>query len=491
MKPAGIKPALWIPIFLALLGPASTGCRAEAGPPGGTDPARQMEERFTQVSSKVGPAVVSISTEVVERMRIGRQPFGGGSPFSGFNGDELFERFFDDFFGGVPQEEKEFRQRGLGTGVLIDPKGYVLTNEHVVHGAGKLTVTLPDGRKFDGKVKGTDVRSDLAVVQIDAKNLPSAELGDSDQVKSGQWAIAIGNPFGFAVGGTEPTLTVGVISALHRSIRIDRAVRDYSNLIQTDAAINPGNSGGPLANLDGQVIGINTAIFSTTGGYQGIGFAIPINTAKGILSDLIEGKKVLYGWLGVNAQDVTQELAEAFKLPSSEGVIVARVLPDSPAEKAGIQDGDVILSINDQPIKNSREVVAKVSRSKVGEKAALVILREGKEIRLTVEIGERPGETEEGEIAGEGSWRGAKVGPLTPEMAQRFELPEEEGVVVLEVEPGSLAAGAGLRPGDLILEINRKPVRSVRDFSQAAAQVRGDALVKTMRGFLVIRADAG
>ncbi len=447
------------------------------------NPAKQLEGAFIEVAGRVGPAVVSISTEVTEKGRARRYSFGGGSPF-GFE-DDIFDRFFQDFFGEMPQQE--FRQRGLGTGVIIDEEGYILTNEHVIHGADKVTVTLPDGRELKAQVKGTDIRSDLAVLKIEAKSLPAAELGDSDTVKIGQWAIAIGNPFGFAVGGSEPTVTVGVVSALNRSLRLGRSERDYSNLIQTDAAINPGNSGGPLVNLEGQVIGINVAIFSTTGGYQGVGFAIPSNTAKAILGDLIQGKKILYGWLGINVQDVTDELAKHFGLESKEGVIIAQVLPGSPAEEAGLKDGDVITHYEGGPLKDVRELLKRVSKSRVGKKVTLGIVREGRSMSVQVAVGERPEALEAWEQRGEETWRGLEVSAITPELAQRYRLESSRGVVVTHVEPNSAADEAGLRVGDLILEINRRPVGSVDDFNTLSKSAKGDVLVKTTRGYAVLR----
>ena len=446
-------------------------------------PAQQLQTHFVDVANRVGPAVVSISTEMTERVPVRRKHFGR-PPLRGR--DDTFDRFFRDFFGEMP--EREFKQKGLGTGVIIDEEGYVLTNEHVVHGADRLTVTLPDGREFVGTIKGTDVRSDLAVIKIDATGLPAAQLGNSDDVQIGQWAIAIGNPFGWAVGGSEPTLTVGVISAINRSIRLGGASRDYSDLIQTDAAINPGNSGGPLVNLNGEVIGINVAIFSTTGGYQGIGFSIPVNTVKFILGDLIEGKRILYGWLGVSVQDVTLELQEHFKLRSQEGVIVARVLADSPAQEGGLKDGDVLVALNGKPLKNVREMLKKVARTKVGSQIKLTVIRDGRQERLSVKIGERPENLESWEARAEGVWRGLEVSRLTPELARRYRIRGREGVVVTHVEPGSSADRAGIRHGDFIFEINRRPVTSVDDFAKAASSIKGDALIKTGRGYAVLKA---
>ncbi len=442
--------------------------------------AQQVEAQFVEVGRRVGPAVVSISTEITEHVRVRRR-----TPVPEFEGD-IFDRFFQDFFGDLP--DRELKKRGLGTGVIIDPEGYILTNEHVIHGADKVTVTLPDGRELKGEIKGADVRSDLAVVKVQAKNLPVAELGDSDQVKIGQWAIAIGNPFGWAVGGTESTLTVGVVSALNRSIRVDRSAdRDYSNLIQTDAAINPGNSGGPLVSIAGQVIGINVAIFSTTGGYQGVGFAIPSNAAKAVLGDLIQGKKVLYGWLGVNVQDVNEELAKYFGLESKEGIIVAKVLPGSPGEKGGLKEGDVIRTFEGERLKDVRELLKRVARTKVGKKVALGIVRDKRSANVTVEIGERPGELASWAAKAEGTWRGLEVSSVTPQLAEQYQLEDAHGVVVTHVEPGSPAEDAGLMIGDLIRELNRQPVTSLEDFKKISRLAKGDALVRTLRGYAVMR----
>jgi len=286
--------------------------------------AHDLEKSTIDVAEEVGKAVVSISTEKTEKIggpRVRKYqfgfPFGGENPFE----DDLFDRFFDDFFGGF---DREYKQQGLGSGVIIDKEGYILTNEHVVGDADKLTVTLSDGREFKAEIKGTDQRSDLAIIKIDARDLPFAELGDSSNVKIGQWVLAIGNPFAFALENPEPTVTMGVISALHRSLgRGLGRNRDYSDLIQTDAAINPGNSGGPLVNLSGQVIGINVAIFSTSGGYQGVGFAIPINTARKIVSRLIEGKKILYGQVRKYLGPVFHELARHKGCTIVQGNMVA------------------------------------------------------------------------------------------------------------------------------------------------------------------------
>ena len=348
----------WLPRAAAAPRPPASGAQGTA---------EQLQQAFGESAAKVWPAVVSISTEYTER-------FNYRAPYPQFQQDEFYGRFFRDFFGETP--DRELKRFGLGSGVIIDARGYVLTNEHVVAEADKITVTLPDGREFKGEVKGTDPRSDLAVVKIDGQDLPWAKLGDSSNVKIGHWAIAIGNPFGYVVHSAEPTVTVGVVSALHRALpRTSQRDRDYSNLIQTDAAINPGNSGGPLVNIDGEIIGINVAIFSMSGGYMGIGFAIPANKAQEVMGALIEGKKVMYGWLGIQIQDITPDVAEYYNLSNRDGVLVFQVLADSPAQAGGMKDGDIITAIEGQVVKNSRELVERVGRAKVGSQLPVTVLR--------------------------------------------------------------------------------------------------------------------
>ena len=479
----GVSALLLAPRVQAAPLPASGERRGQAGKPSsGQGAEAQLQNAFVAAAARVGAAVVSISTERTEHIAY-RQ-------FAPMGQDELYNRFFRDFFGEMP--DRELKREGLGSGVIIDARGFILTNEHVVGDADKITITLADGREFKGEVKGTDPRADLAVVKIDGKDLPYASLGDSSAMKIGQWAIAIGNPFGYIVHSPEPTVTVGVISALHRSLpRTNQRDRDYSDLIQTDAAINPGNSGGPLVNLDGEVIGINVAIFSTSGGYQGMGFAIAANKAREIVGDLIEGKKVLYGWLGIQIQDITQDVAEYYSLTSREGVLVYQVLPESPAQKGGMKDGDIITAIEGQPVRNARELVERIGRTKVGTQVTVAILREKKPASLRVTVGERP--SEEQMAAGPRvnpaqKWRGLQVAPITPEVARRFQFTESmAGVVVIDVATGSPADESGLRVGDVINEINRQPIRSWDDYAAATAQVRGNVLVRTNRGYIVLK----
>jgi len=451
----------------------------------------RMEDAVINVANTVGKAVVSISTEHIAKVKGGRgfyfsQPFGG----SPFGDEEYLRRFFDDFFGQMP--DREYKQMGLGSGVIIDPEGYILTNEHVINEADKITVTLADGREFKGEIKGRDARSDLAVIKINARNLPAATLGDSDSLKIGQWVVAIGNPFGFALQNPEPTVTAGVISALHRALgRVMPRGKDYNDLIQTDAAINPGNSGGALVNLKGEVVGINVAIFSTSGGYQGVGFAIPINNAKRIISKLIEGKKILYGWLGVTVQDLNENLAKYFGLADKNGVLVANVLERGPAKKAGMKDSDVIKQFDNKPINNVRELLNAVAKTEIGHKVKIVAVREKKELTLEIEIAERPEDIEETPIqTGEpktNNWRGLRVEDLTPENIQRFNIEEKKRVVVVNIEPNSPADEAGLIPGEVILEINKQPIKNSSDYEKATLGTKGDCLIRTTRGYFIIK----
>lgn len=450
----------------------------------------RIEDAVINVANTTGKAVVSISTEHITKIRGGRRfyfnyPFGE----SPFGEDGSFRRFFEDFFGELP--EREYKQMGLGSGVIIDPEGYILTNEHVVNDADKITVTLSDGREFKGEIKGKDSRSDLAIIKINARNLPLATLGNSDNLKIGQWVVAIGNPFGFALQNPEPTVTAGVISALHRSLgRSLSRERNYNDLIQTDAAINPGNSGGPLVNLKGEVVGVNVAIFSTSGGYQGIGFAIPINTAKNIISRLIKGEKILYGWLGVTVQDLTEDLAKYFGLPDKNGVLVAKVLENGPAQKAGMKESDIIIQFDNKTINNVRELLNVVAKTEVGRKVKVVVIREKRPQTLEVQIGSRPEHIDIEEVTRRGvsgNWRGMEVEDLTLQNLQRFRIENKIGVVVVNVEPNSPADQAGIIPGDVILEINKRGVKNLSDYERIIKTLKGDCLIRTGRGYFLVK----
>jgi len=453
--------------------------------------AEGLQTAFMRIAQQVGPAVVSISTEQIERVK----QYFRGHPFYG--GEQPFDEFFRQFYGDFPQPS--FRRFGLGSGVIIDENGLILTNEHVVADADKITVTLADGRDFEGTVKGKDPRSDLAIIKIDAKQLPAANLGNSDSLRAGQWAVALGYPFGAVekrgalprpLLGPEPTVTAGIISAVHRAIpELSRTDRMYGDLIQTDADINRGNSGGPLTNLAGEVIGINVAVVTDPGTLGKAGFAVPINKAKRILDALIEGRKVVYGWLGIQIQDIDEEIANYYGLKDREGVLVYQVIPDSPAAKAGLKDGDLIKAYEGQPIRHSRELIDQVTNAPAGRKVSLDILRDGKRQTAQVEIGERP---TEGELSGEGAtdvWRGLRAGALTPDTLERLNAPPgTTGVVIVEVESNSPAEQSGLRPGDVISEINRARIETLADYHRVIAQVTGNALVKTNRGYVVVKA---
>jgi serine protease Do len=410
----------------------------------------------------------------------------------------FFEDPFEDFpwpfrFGpdggdqrGQRNRPPQFRQRGLGSGIIIEPDGFILTNYHVVREANKLKVILSDdGRKeYDAKVIGSDPKTDLAVIKIEAKNLPYARLGDSDQLRVGEWVLAIGAPFGLS-----HTVTAGIISAKGRS---GWRVSDYEDFIQTDAAINPGNSGGPLVNLRGEVVGINTAIASNTGGYEGIGFSIPSNMAKQLLPTLKTGGKVVRGYLGVVIQNVTGELAERFGLKSTAGVLISEIKPDSAAARAGLEVGDVVVELNGKPIEDVNQLRNAVAASKPGTKVSLTVLRDGKEKEMPVQLGELP--SEQVAEAGPASENlGVTVQTLTPQIARQLGYKDEQGAVITAVESGSAADVVGLREGDLIVEVNRKPVASAEDFRQAVAASPKNLLllVKSKEGarFVVMKSE--
>ena len=417
---------------------------------------------FAAVVKKAVPAVVFVRVEKTVESRGTASPFQFQEPFDFFN-DPFFERFFGPHFQPRRRMPRKFQQRGQGSGFIISKDGYILINNHVVGDADLIKVKLSDGREFKAKVIGTDPQSDVAVIKIDATNLPVLRLGDSDKLEVGEWVIAIGNPFGLS-----QTVTVGVVSAKGRS-RI--GINDYEDFIQTDAAINPGNSGGPLVNIHGEAVGMNTAIFSRSGGYMGIGFAIPINMAKAIKDQLLKKGKVTRGWLGVVIQDIDEELAKSFGLEKTEGVLIAEVSEGSPAEKAGLKQGDIILRLNGKKVDDLGELRNKIALTAPGTKVKLEVLRENKRRTIQVTIGEQPAGRTIGmaqhEILGK---IGLVVQDLTEELAKQFGYRESQGVLVAEVEPGSPAARVGIRPGHLIEEVNRKRVHNMDEFVRALAQ---------------------
>ncbi|TMA05427.1 MAG: DegQ family serine endoprotease, partial [Deltaproteobacteria bacterium] len=365
------------------------------------------------------------------------------------------------FGGPIPRGPQ--RQKSLGSGFIIDSDGSILTNNHVVENAQKIVVKLADEREFEAKVVGTDPKTDIAVVKInDRGSLPVAALGDSDRLEVGEWVMAIGNPFGL-----DNTITAGIVSAKGRHI----GAGPYDDFIQTDASINPGNSGGPLINLRGEVVAINTAIFSRTGGNIGIGFAIPINLVKELLPQLKGKGKVTRGYLGVLIQKVTPDIAESLGLDKTRGALVANVSKDGPADRAGVKVGDVIVEFDGKEIKDSNELPIIVARTGVNKKAQLKVLRDKKEVVLTVAVGELK-EEEVVATAEEKGELGLTVQRVTPEMAQSLGLERAEGVVITSVEPGGPADEAGLRRGDVILEIDRKPVRNLSEYRKAMGDTK-------------------
>ncbi len=430
---------------------------AESELSGDLEALRRIGQGFSQVVKEVSPSVVNV--RVSKAVKKGHPPLGG-SPFD-FFGESPFGEFFE-----WPEGE-DFLQEGSGSGVIVSKDGYILTNNHVIAGADEITVVYGDGDKYEAEVVGTDPRTDLAVIKIDGKDFPAATLGDSEKIEVGEWVLAVGNPFEL-----QNTVTAGIISARGRS---NVGLADYEDFIQTDAAINPGNSGGPLVNLDGDVIGINTAIATRTGGNMGIGFAIPINMAKQIMAQLINTGKVTRGWLGVYIQPVTPELKDQFKLKSTDGALVADVTEGGPAKKAGMKRGDVIVGYRGEKIEDTGHLRNLVAVTDVGAVADVKVIREGREKTLKVKIGELPEkEAVIGRQFGEGSEHdvGFSVSNLTPSARKHLGLPEtQEGVVVRDVKKTSDAYRKGLREDDVIFEVNRARVSSVGDFNGVISRV--------------------
>ncbi len=416
-------------------------------------------ETFADIAQKYSAAVVNISTQKTLKGKTSRREFFGPHPMPGPG--EPFWEFFEKFFPEMPRERT---QRSLGTGFIIDAKGLVITNEHVVKNADKIKVKMAGqgGKEYTATVKGRDPQTDLALLQIDSKEtFPFLSLGDSDKIRVGDWVVAIGNPFGLG-----HTVTQGIISAKGRIIGAGR----YDNFLQTDAAINPGNSGGPLLNLEGQVVGINTAIVATG---QGIGFAIPTNMVKNIIDQLETKGKVVRGMLGVQVQVVTPEIAKAFGMSEPRGALVADVHPGTPAEKAGIKREDIIIEYNDTPIKEMNELPRLVAATPPGTKATVKVLREGKEKTLPITVTELKEERfgkDTGVQEREENTIGLVVEDLDSQLARRFDLGREtKGVVVVEVASGSSAADAGFRQGDIIMEVNGKAVPDTKTFQKMIA----------------------
>jgi serine protease Do len=410
-----------------------------------------MPGSFAELAEKLSPTVVNVKVVKVEQANVQGLNMQG-DPF----GD-----FFGQFFDGRERMPRSHRSQGAGSGVIISKDGYMLSNNHVVEDATEVKVTLANEKEYSAKVIGTDPKTDLAVLKIDADHdLPSATLGDSEQLKVGDWVVAIGNPFGL-----NHTVTSGIVSAKGRVI----GAGPYDDFIQTDASINPGNSGGPLFNMNGEVVGINTAIIPQG---QGIGFAIPIQTAKPLIPQLISNGEITRGYLGVNIQEITPELAEAMHLKGAEGALVADVVSGSPAEKSGIERGDIIIAFASRTIKDSHDLPVRVAATPVGEEVPVTVIRDGKETVLTVTVAKLTSDEThfaKSEEAAKGKW-GLQLHELNPQVEEQLGLQADKGVAVVGVEPGSAADEAGIRQGDVIIEVNRGAVASVDDVKEKINQ---------------------
>jgi len=419
---------------------------------------------FPAVAKVTMPAVVNISTSRVVKTQ--------GGPASPFMDDPVFRHFFGDQFNKQLQIPRERRENSLGSGVIVSAEGYIVTNAHVVEKADEIKVLLSDKREFIGKVVGSDPKSDIAVIKISGKDLPTLIWGDSEKLEVGEYVLAIGNPFGL-----NSTITLGIVSAVGRA---NMGIEQYENFIQTDAAINPGNSGGALVNTRGELVGINTAIFSKTGGSMGIGFAIPSNMVKVVMDSLVKHGKVVRGYLGVSIQDVNAKIAKQFGLDKAQGALVSDVVSGSPAEQGGIKSGDVITRLDGKAIENSTMLRNRVAEMPVGLSVEIEVLRDKKPLKLSVKVAEQPKDMTAGveSVKGEGkstALTGLEVQNLTSDISGKLNLPRgTQGVVVSGVESGSVADEAGIQTGDVIIELNRKALRNTDDFRRLSKSISKD-----------------
>lgn len=438
---------------------------------------QQLSDTFAAVAQEAAPAVVFI--EVEKEVKGSPAGFFWRGP-EGLDPGELFG--FPLPFGFRPPRSLPFGDQlitGQGSGFVISPDGYIVTNHHVVGDADRVKVTFSDGEKRDAKIVGTDQQTDVALIKVEGDNLPTITLGDSDRIRVGEWVLAIGNPF-----GQQNSVTSGIVSARGRS---DVRIVDYADFIQTDAAINPGNSGGPLINMSGEVVGVNTAIMSRSGGSEGIGFAIPSNMVKYIVDQLRTHGSVTRGFLGIGIQNLTPELAAWFKAEQNRGVLVAEVVPDSPAEKAGLKKDDVIIELDGKPVRDSASFRNQVAMTDPGKDVNLTILRDGERMTKRVEVGTLDNETAEAVVPAKDDSQGERLGmllePLTEETAKRLGYEGLSGVVVSQVAPGSPAMRAGIRPGALITEVNKKEVANIQEFRAALKEGRnGSTLLRVREG---------
>jgi len=425
-------------------------------------------QTFVEIAKTVKPAVVNIYAT-----KSGRSDGPHAMPFD----DPFFRRFFgDEFFRRFEQQPRERKERGLGSGVIVESSGLIITNNHVVGKADEIRVTLSDKREFKAKLIGTDPKTDIAVVRIEATGLPTMSWADSDKLEVGEFVLAVGNPFGLT-----QTVTLGIVSALGRAA----GIAEYEDFIQTDAAINPGNSGGALVNVQGELVGINTAIFSQSGGNMGIGFAVPSNMAQSIMAQLVQTGKVVRGWLGVSIQELTPELASQFGIGDTKGVLVSDVMDDSPAKKAGFERADVIVQYDGKSMDSPTHLRNAVAQTPVGKKVTVKIIRDKKPKTIELAIAEQPksmtqsGEEDSGDSATPtGVLSDLEVRELNEELASRYGLKSSErGVVVVRVKPGSTAEELGVREGDIVVEVNRQAVTSIKVYERIAGKLPKDQAV--------------
>jgi serine protease Do len=426
-------------------------------------------QNFVQIAKRVKPAVVNIFTA--------RSGKGSEGPHALPFDDPFFRRFFGDEFFRRFEAPRERKERSLGSGVIVDPAGLIITNNHVVSKADEIKVYLSDKREFKAKLIGTDSKTDLALLKIEAEGLPILTWADSDRLEVGEYVLAIGNPFGL-----NQTVTMGIVSAIGRA---SMGIAEYEDFIQTDAAINPGNSGGALVNVRGELVGINTAIFSQSGGNMGIGFAVPSNMARSIVEQLTKSGKVIRGWMGVSIQELSTELASQFGVPDLKGVLVSDVLDDSPAKRAGFERGDVIVEYDGKPVENPTQLRNMVAQTAIGKKVPVKFIRDKRPRTLDITIAEQPktvaqgGSEESGEsVSPAGALSDLTVGELTPDVASRLNLSSsEKGVVVVRVKPGGPAEEAGVREGDLIVEVNRQVITNLKSYEKATSKLGKDQSV--------------
>lgn len=426
---------------------------------------QNISDRFAELAEKVSPSVVTVTAQKVTKIK---NPFGDLEiPF--------------DFFGfNLPEKEREFRSSALGSGVIVE-NGYVVTNNHVIENAEEIKIVLHDKREFDAEVAGTDPKTDIAILKIDDKRLPNANLGNSDELRVGEWVLAIGSPFSTRLGNT---VTHGIVSGLGRS---GMQLSSIENYIQTDASINPGNSGGALVNMNGEVIGINSAILSRSGGSNGIGFAIPINLANRVLQDIITKGRVVRAWLGVTIQELNQDLSRSLGLEEVSGVLISDIVKNSPAEKADLKSGDVVIKVDHEKINTPSELQLNISSRMPGENIKLTIIRDGKTRIVSVDLEELP---EDEPVTAERNGRdidlGFTVRENSAELARQFKLDSQEGVVIVSVDPGSEIQQKGVRPGDRLISVERKEIRNMKDFDEILENIEKDQtvliLVETRNG---------